>query len=320
LRTILRLGVLAALTMIAACSADRGGKKQDGDWRTEMGQVRMGVNGAQDDPAMAKRWTAYQLYLERITGLPFKLFEASDYNGVIQALASGQVDIAQLGAGSYANVDAQVGGLVAPMFVIRQAEGNTGYYSTLLVKKDSPYRSIQDLRGKTLGYVDFNSTSGFLFPRHVMRQQGIDPDTFFGRTIMAGGATQSVMSLVNGQFEAAIAMASGGTPDTGFTTGAHFTMARRGLIDLDDVRIIWTAGPMPNSPIVIRTDRNQAFIDLVRGALAVLPYDEPEIWDDIGQADGGDFVSVDHDFYRDIIKIRADDIAARRGQPAREEK
>ncbi|WP_298745254.1 hypothetical protein [uncultured Brevundimonas sp.] len=46
-------------------------------------------------------------------------------------------------------------------------------------------------------------------------------------------------------------MVSGGTPETGFSTGAHFTMARRGLVDLEDFRIIWTAGPIPNSPVVV---------------------------------------------------------------------
>jgi len=316
LKNILRLAALTALAVTVACSDGRGART-DGDWRKEMGQIRMAVKGAEDDPAMARRWSGYRVYLERITGLPVKLFEASDYNGVIQALASGQVDLAQLGAGSYANADAQVGELVAPMMVIRQAEGNTGYYSVALVNNASPYHSLQDLRGKTLGYVDFNSTSGFLYPRHVMRQQGVEPDTFFGRTMMTGGHTQAVMSLVNGQFEAAILSASGGTPETGFSTGPHFTMARRGLIDIDDVRVVWTAGPMPNSPIVVRTDRDQAFIDLVRGALAVLPYDEPAIWDDIGQASGGDFASVDRAFYKDIIDMRADDIAQRRGQPTR---
>ncbi len=272
----------------------------------------MAVRGSEDDPMVTRRLTAYKTYIGKATGLPVKLYESSDYNGTIQALSSGQVDIATMAGGGYANVDAQIGDLAQPILTVRQAEGDIGYYSGLLVMASSPYRSIQDLKGKTLGYVDFNSTSGYLYPRAVMREQGIDPDTYFGRSSFAGGHTQAVMALDNGQFDATIINMGGGDPEHGFTTGAHFTMARRGVVDLDDFRIIWTAGPIPNSAVVVRTDRPQPFIDAVRGAMAALPYDDPDVWRDIGQPDGATFTAVTRDHYAQIIKLRAEDIAARR--------
>jgi phosphonate transport system substrate-binding protein len=282
------------------------------DWRSEMKQVRMAVRGSEDDPTMAKRWNVYRDYLGKATGLPVKLFESSDYNGTIQALSSGQVDMANIAGGGYANVDAQVGQLVAPVLTVRQAEGDMGYYSALLVRADSPVRSLADMKGRTLGYVDFNSTSGYLYPRAKMRQQGVEPDTFFGKTSFAGGHTQAVMALENGQFDATIVQMGGGDPVHGFTTGAMFTMARRGLVDPKDFRIVWTVGPMPNSAIVTRTDRPQPFIDIVRGAMAALPYDEPELWKDIGQPDGSALTGVDRSFYTEVIALRAADIASRR--------
>lgn len=272
----------------------------------------MAVRGSEDDPMITRRLTAYKTYIGKATGLPVKLYESSDYNGTIQALSSGQVDIATMAGGGYANVDAQIGELAQPILTVRQAEGDTGYYSGLLVMAESPYRTIQDLKGKTLGYVDFNSTSGYLFPRAVMREQGIDPDTFFGKSSFAGGHTQAVMALDNGQFDATIIQAGGGDPEHGFTTGAHYTMARRGVVELDDFRIIWTAGPIPNSAVVVRTDRPQPFIDAVRGAMAALPYDDPDVWRDIGQPDGAAYTAVTREHYAPIIKLLADDIAARR--------
>ena len=303
--------ILAAIGLgLAGCSGET--KVSDGTWQSEMREVRMAVRGSEDDPMITRRLTAYKDYLSRATGLPVKLYESSDYNGTIQALSSGQVDIATIAGGGYANVDAQIGELAEPILTVRQAEGDIGYYSGLLVMANSPYRSIQDLKGKTLGYVDFNSTSGYLYPRAVMRSQGIDPDTYFGRSSFAGGHTQAVMALDNGQFDATIINMGGGDPVNGFTTGAHFTMARRGVVDLEDFRIIWTAGPIPNSAVVVRTDRPQPFIDVVRGAMAALPYDDPEVWGDIGQPDGAAFTSVTRKHYAEIIKLRADDIAARR--------
>ena len=305
-------GAILAMAGLALAGCGGEAKVADGDWRGQMKEVRMAVRGSEDDPMITRRLTAYKTYLNEATGLPVKLYESADYNGTIQALSSGQVDLATMGGGSYANVDAQIGELAAPILAIRQAEGEMGYYSALLVRADSPYRSIQDLRGKTLGYVDFNSTSGYLFPRSAMRGQGIDPDAFFGKSSFAGGHTQAVMALENGQFDAVIIQAGGGTPRSGFTTGAHYTMARRGLVDLDDFRIVWSAGPIPNSPVVVRADRPQPFIDIVRGAMAAVAYDDPELWRDIGQPDGAAYAAVDRGVFSEIIKLRAEDIAARR--------
>jgi phosphonate transport system substrate-binding protein len=279
-----------------------------------MTQVRMAVRGQEDDPAVAKRWTAYKAQIEKATGLPVNMYESSDYNGTIQAVASNQVDVATLAGGGYANADAQIGGLVAPILVARNAEGSIGYYSAIIVKKTSPYHTLADLKGRSLGYVDFNSTSGYLFPRAAIRDQGVDPDTFFGKTSFAGGHTQSVMALENGQFDAAVVMMSGGTPTTGFTTGAFWTLARKGMIKADDYRIIWTAGPIPNSAMVVRTDRPQAFIDGVRGATASIAYDDPKTWNEMGQTDGSTYAAVNRSHYEAVIKLRADDIARRRGK------
>jgi phosphonate transport system substrate-binding protein len=246
-------------------------------------------------------------------GLPVTIIEPADYNGSIQALASNQVDVAYMGGGSYANVDAQIGELAAPILVRRQAEGNDGYYSALMVKADSPFQSIEDLKGKTVGYVDFNSTSGYLYPRMMMRRLGINPDTYFGETAFSGGHTQAVMALDRGQFDAVLVNVAGGTPETGFTTGAHFTMAGRGLVDIKDFRIIWSVGEIPNSPIVTRADRPQEFIDMLRGAYALMPYDRPDLMLELGGPSGSDYAAVDRAVYEDIIALRLADIAERRG-------
>ena len=304
LAALLPAALFAAL--LAGCG--RGGGE------ARMHEVRMAMTASASDPALARRWVAFKALIEKATGLPVKVYQSSDYNGTIQAVASNQVDVAALAGGGYANVDAQIGKLASPILTTRDAEGAIGYYSVVIVKRDSPYHSLADLKGRTFGYVDFNSTSGYLYPRAKMREQGIEPDTLFGKTSFSGGHTQSVLAMENGQFDAALVEMLGGTPETGFSAGPYYTLARRGLIDPKDFRIIWAAGPIPNAALVVRTDRPQSFIDTVRGAAAALPFDDPQTWSDIGQLDGSTYTAVDRSHYATIIKLRAQDIAHRRGQ------
>jgi phosphonate transport system substrate-binding protein len=309
------LCVVLFLSGLSACGSDKPDTELTG-WQKEVGQLRIGATSGEDSSTTLARWTAYQKYLNRITGLKVEVFQAADYNGVIQAMASGQLELAQMGGAAYANAREQMGEKVAPFLALRSAEGSSGYYSALIVKADSPYRTIEDLRGKSLGYVDFNSTSGYLFPRWAMRQQGKNPDTFFGKTAMSGGHTQSVLALANGQFDAIFLIASGGTPETGFTTGSLYTLARKGAVKVSDYRIIWTAGPMPNSPYVIRTDRPQAFQDVTRGAMAALAYEDPQLWVDIGLQEGSDMQPMTAADYQAVVEMRRAEIAERRAAPA----
>lgn len=304
-------GCVLAAVLLSSCGSEQADLPA-GSWQAEMGKIRAAVRGDEADPDRAATWDGYRQHLREYIGLEVETFEASDYNGVIQAVSSGQVDFAPMGGGSYANVDAQVGDKAKPVLIIRQAEGNTGYYSALAVRAGSPYKSIADLKGKTIAFVDFNSTSGYIYPRKTMLDQGIDPEKFFAKTIMAGGATQAMLAVVNGRVDAAMMTVSAGTPETGFATGTHITLARRGMIERGDTRFIWTAGPMHNSPYVMRTDRPKAFVDATRGALAMLPYEKPDVWREMGQAPGNDFAPASRRNYEDVIAIRADDIASRR--------
>jgi phosphonate transport system substrate-binding protein len=312
----------AALISLGIAGCDRVSSRSANadDWRADIKQVRMGVTGGEDGSVVLGTFKQYQVLLESVTGLPTELYRATDYNGIIQAMASGQVDVGQLGASAYASLDSQVGPKAAPILINRSNDGATGYYSGILVRADSPYRKIADLKGKTIGYVDFNSTSGYLYPRWKLRDQGIDPDKFFSKSAISGGHTQGVLALANRQFDAVAFVASGGTPETGFTSGAYHELARRGLIKIEDFRIIWTAGPIPNSPLTMRTDTPQPFQDIVRGALAAMPYDNPQAFADTGVNLGNTLVATDRSAYLEIIAIRNQEIAQRRADRSTGEK
>jgi ABC-type phosphate/phosphonate transport system substrate-binding protein len=94
-----------------------------------------------------------------------------------------------------------------PISLMVVGEGRLRF--VIATRKGSPIRTLQDLKGKSIAFVDFNSTSGYLYPRKMMRGDGIDPDTHFSKSMLAGGATEATMALVNGQVDSAMINASG---------------------------------------------------------------------------------------------------------------
>jgi phosphonate transport system substrate-binding protein len=62
----------------------------------------------------------------------------------------------------------------------------------------SPYQKLEDLKGKNLGLVDPNSTSGNNMPRFKMNQMGVDPDTFFSQVVFTGSHENAVLALAQG--------------------------------------------------------------------------------------------------------------------------
>lgn len=319
-----RHGVLA-LAAALACALALGGcgdktapTPNGAGWRATTKELRIAVAGlSQTAPEQTTQVTRLQQYLQKATGLTVRVNRVSDYNSVIQALASGQVDVAMMGAGAYANVHDQLGHLAAPALLMLGASGETGYYSALIVRSDSPYRSLADLKGKSLAVVDLNSTSGYLFPMHALRKEGIDAGKYFSRIGVTGGHAQSVIAVYNRQYDAAFVMAGGGTPQTGFALTAYSMMADKGLLPRDAVRDVWVVGPVPNETFVMRTDRPQAFIDLVRGALAALPYEEPGAWTGLGALPGLSLTASDDSTFADVFALHKEAIAAERAKATR---
>ena len=74
-------------------------------------------------------------------------------------------------------------------------DGTIGYYSVFYVRADSPYKSIEDLKGKNLGLVDPNSTSGNNVPRFLLNKQKIVPETFFSHVTYTGSHENAVLAL-----------------------------------------------------------------------------------------------------------------------------
>ena len=311
------LGILAAVLSVAlagAANADCTAGVKKPAWAAQAPVVRFGFTTHETSSQARTGFTQFTDYMCRKMGVPAKVFNASDYNGVAQAMFANQIDVALVGPSNYAMMWSQTKGAVEPILTNLEIDGSTGYYTVLFVKASSPFRKLADLKGKTIAYADVNSTSGYLFPRHAMRGEGLNPDAFFGKPLFAGGHDQGVIAVVKGQADAGVTWASGvGDPAEGYSRGILRRMADQKLLNMKDLRIIWKAGPIVNGPVVVRKALPQGFKDALVAALIDLPRESPEAFRAMVSGDGPGFARVTHDDYKMIVDMRKAEEAARRG-------
>ena len=136
------------------------------------------------------------------------------------------------------------------------ADGSKGYYSVFYVKKDGPYKSIEDLKGKNLGLVDPNSTSGNNVPRLVLDKKGINPETYFGKVLFTGSHENAVLALVQGTVDVA---ANAWTDEKDSYLVRMLTKGMLKNVDgspmkYEDFRIIEKSDPILNGPLAYVSD------------------------------------------------------------------
>jgi len=310
-------GLMAAVLLVmlaGVAQADCKGAAKKPAWASEVPVVRFGFTTPETSSQARTGFSEFTDFMCRKMGVPAKVFNASDYNGVAQAMFANQIDVALVGPSNYAMMWTQTKGKVEPIMTNIEIDGSNGYYSVLFVKASSPFRNLSDLKGKTIAYADVNSTSGYLFPRHAMRAEGLNPDTFFGKPLFAGGHDQGVIAVVKGQADAGVTWASGvGDPAEGYSRGILRRLADQKLLNMKDIRIIWKAGPIVNGPVVVRTALPKAFKEALVKALTDLPKENPVAFRAMVSGEGPGFTRVTHADYQVIVDMRKAEDAARRG-------
>ena len=203
-------------------------------------KIRVGLIPSEDSRAMLASSDQLLKALEQNLGLPVQGFVASDYNGVIEAMRAGHVEVAYLGPFSYV-----LGATVAPIEAFCTAEtakqGKTFYHSQIIALKESGITRIEDLKGKSFAFVDPSSTSGHLFPKAGLIKLGLDPDTFFGRTLFTGSHDANALAVVNKRVD-------GATIADRILDAA---IAKK-MVDPAAIQVVWRSDPIPESPTVWR--------------------------------------------------------------------
>jgi phosphonate transport system substrate-binding protein len=222
----------------------------------ELKELTFGIIPTESSSAAMKGFEPFRADMEKALGIPVKLFLAPDYAGVIEAMRFNKVQVAWFGNKSAIEAVNRASGEVFVQTV--DVTGNPGYWSLIVVHKDSPYQNVDEIirDGKqlTFGNGDPNSTSGYLIPTYyIWGQNGIDPAKHFKLMRNANHET-NLMAVANKQVDFA-------TNNT--ENWQKFAKAHPDLIQ--NVRIIWKSPLIPSDPMVWRKDLSKEWKSKIKG-------------------------------------------------------
>jgi len=236
---------LAAIALIAAVPANA----------QEMKEFNFGIISTEASQNLKSTWQPILDDMEKKTGMKINAFFASDYAGIVEGMRFNKVQAAWFGNKSAMEAVDRASGEVFAQMV--NADGSQGYYSHLIVHKDSPIKTLDDVlkNGKNLsfGNGDPNSTSGFLVPSYyVFAKNKIDPKTFFKVTRSANHETNG-LAVANKQIDVAT-----------INSEVMDHMKEQQSAKFNEIRIIWTSPLIPLDPLVMRKDVPPATAKTVR--------------------------------------------------------
>lgn len=271
------------------------------DWKTDYRIVRFGILSGENEKDRIARYEPMVAYLKEKLGVEVEVFSAGNHDGVVQALAAGQIEFSWLGPSAYAAAWTETNGGVIPLFTSQQNDDSVGYYSVVATRCDAGYKTLDDLKGKTMAFADPDSASGYTVPYYNLHAQGYVPEEFFGAVPFSGSHESGIMGVVNGQFDAAA------THWTNEKAGNIQRMVSKDMIKEGDVCVVWKSPLIMASPFTARASLPAGLIEDMTKVMLAMPTDAPEVFK---QVSGGDastskaYVPVTHDQYQILIDMR----------------
>lgn len=169
--------LLSALALLAACGGGSGGATDaDAGGMPDPLVVGLIPNIAPDE--QRARYQPLEEHLEEALGVDVELFVASDYAGVVGAMAAERLDLAYFGGVTYVQAEQQVD--VTPLVTeVDRETGTSRYVSAIVVPHDSPHETLEDVldAGGRFAMGDVASTSGSLYPRIMLVDAGAQCDS-----------------------------------------------------------------------------------------------------------------------------------------------
>lgn len=234
-------------------------------------------------------------------GLEVKELAVNDYNAAIEALRTGQADMAFMGALSYAVAYERAGALPLAMVAKNGDKKEAIYYSVIMARaNDDSIQSIKDVKGKIMFFSDPNSASANLIPSAEIMKAFPDEKltmdklhtngTFFKTTTYSGADLASLLAVKNGDADlAAVADL------------AINRLSGTGEITESDYKVIHKSAPIVSSCMAIRKDYPAELRDKIQQFL--YNYENKEYFKQVISNEEARFIPTSVEDYKDIIEL-----------------
>lgn len=265
-------------------------------WKAAYPELVMAVVPAENASGVTERYAPFIEYLSKQLGTKVTLRVANDYAAVIEGQRNGSIHLAGYGPASYARAIV-TGVAVEPFVTTVNNDGTIGYYSVFYVKADSPYKTIDDLKGKNLGLVDPNSTSGNNVPRFALNKMKINPESFFSKVTYTGSHENAVIALQQGTVDVA-ANWWNSDDDSNLTRMANKKLAKK-----EDIRIIYKSDLIPNSPYAFLASLPPDLKAAMIKAFMEAPTKDKAAFDKLSDGKDKEFTKVDAKYYEPVVEL-----------------
>ena len=207
---------------------------------TSRNPIRMMFVPSGDAQVIVKGGQEVAELLQKETGLHFKTSVAPSYAAVIEAMGAGKVDIGWLATFSYVLAKDKYD---VELLLVVQRFGSPFYRGQIMVRADSGINSLDNLQGKRFAFVDPASTSGHLYPKTLLLSKGLDPKTFFSKTIFAGSHNAVVLSIYKGEVDGGAAY-----------DGSRAAVAKSYPDVFEKIKVLAYTKEIPNDTVSVRKE------------------------------------------------------------------
>lgn len=295
---LLLAGTMLTATIFAGCGKGSGSGTQTASKDTFV--IAYAPNESTDESADAREGLAKDL--EKELGVKVEEIQASDYNAIVEALRTGKADAAYIGSLAIAYANDRAGAIPVAMKAPDGDKSKAVYHSLLITSsKNDDINSIEDIKGKSIAFVDPESTSGNLFPSYdiikAFPDENLTSDDlhtngkFFSATSYSGKHQAGLQAVIKGDVDV--------VPISDQILESEF---ENGNANKDDVKIIHTSDDIPAEGFVVSKDADKNLRDKFQKFL--INYDNEDYFDKVIKVPNARFVEASIDDYQIVIDLK----------------